>query len=200
MNTKRKILSTAALVAFLVACGGGGGVPALADVTDAMFNALASRVTANESAIATLQTTQAPNLVDANGTIVGPVVGRGNGGTAQVAIVVNGIDYVATFGPGGTWRPKQTYHTEPTCNLSASLFVDQREIESGFWFLWSPGDFNPNQSGFYDLVPANGNVIPGWIKDGFGSCTAVQNPRLKFYASHFVGASDIYQAPFTVGL
>lgn len=55
MKNFKHMTATAALVAFLVACAGGGGTQALADVTDAMFAALSARVTANEAAIDSLQ-------------------------------------------------------------------------------------------------------------------------------------------------
>ena len=128
-------------VVFLVACGGSGGREALADVTDAMFNALVARVTNNESAIAQLQTAPPPvgseTLVDANGVTVGGIVGHGTGNNVQVDILLQGIGYTATFTPAGSWQPLNTYHTEPTCSQSSSHFIDRAEITVGFWFAWS---------------------------------------------------------------
>ena len=61
MDSKRKIISTAALVAFLVACGGGGGAQAIAEhISTAMFDALSARVSTNESSIAALEATPPP--------------------------------------------------------------------------------------------------------------------------------------------
>ena len=197
MDRKRKMIGTAALVAFLGACGGGGGAKAVAEhITDAMFNALSARVPANESSIVTLQT--ASNLLDVNGTVVGPIVGRGNGGTASVNVTVSGTQYVASLGPDGTWRPKVYYNNEPTCSIANGMYVDQREVEAGFDYVWSPGDFITSNSGWYNLETIDANFVPGWIKDGFGSCTGIQNPRLKFYSANFIGASDVYLAPFNV--
>ena len=200
MDSKRKIISTAALVAFLIACGSGpGGRQAIADVTDAMFNALVARVTTNESAIATLQDVQAPNLVDVNGTVVGPILGRGNGGTAIVEVTINGLPYVASFGPGGTWYPKITYYNDPGCS-SSPVWIDAREVEAGFDYVWAftrPDSVTAWRS--IEPVRSDAIILVGWRKDGRGFCEGIQSPRLKFYSSQVIGGSaDVYTPPFSI--
>jgi hypothetical protein len=183
-------------VAFLVACGGGGGAEALADVTDAMFNALVARVTKNENDIAALQPPPVETLADANGATVGTIVGRGTGNSVQVDIDVGALAYVATFTPAGSWQPLNTFHTEPTCSLSASLFVDRAEIVAGFGFAFS---FNTDPSTWYSLTPVAGQVMPGWKREGFGGqCVAIVNPRAQFYVAQTVGASALFVAPFHI--
>ncbi len=180
-------------VIFLVACGGGGGSNALADVTQAMFDALVARVTQNESDIAALQPATAETLVDANGNVVGTIVGHGAGNNVQVDVTLNGIGYTATFAPAGSWQPLDTYHTEPTCSQGSSHFIDRAEITVGFWFAWSDG------VDWFSLSPVAGQVIPGWKREGFGgSCMAIANPRAQFYTATLITAGNQFTGPFSI--
>lgn len=180
-------------VIFLVACGSGGGVQALADVTDAMFDALVARVSQNESDIQMLQPTLNEILVDANGGTVGSIAGHGAGNSVQVDLTLSGIGYTATFTPDGSWQPQDTYHTEPTCRQSPSHFVDRAEITVGFWFTWSDG------TDWFSLMPVNGQVIPGWKREGFsGQCVAIANPRSQFYTAQRLTAGNTFVAPFSI--
>jgi len=183
-------------VVFLVACGSNGGQQALADVTDAMFNALKARVTANEQAIDALAPPHVETLADSNGVVVGTIAGHGAGNSVQVNIDVGGLAYVAAFGPAGSWQPRDTYHTEPTCSLSQSLFVDRAEVPDGFNFVFS---FGNGHNSWYRLDVVSGQVIPGWKREGYaGQCVSIQNPRMTFYAANSVGASDTFTPPFHI--
>ena len=180
-------------VIFLVACGGGGGMQALADVTDEMFNALVARVTQNENAIAALPATLNETLVDVNSSVVGAIVGHGTGNSVQVDILLNGIGYTATFTPAGSWQPLNTYHTEPTCSQSSSHFIDRAELTVGFWFAWSDG------TDWFSLLPVNGQVMPGWKREGFsGSCMAIANPRAQFYTATLITGGSQFTGPFSI--
>jgi hypothetical protein len=118
----KRLISITALVAFLVACGGGGGAKALADVTDAMFNALVARVTANESSIVALQTATPPpvpgaaNLVNDAQEVVGEIVGVMSTGRVMV-LLPNG--YVVNFRndmPGDSDAWDTLYFTSLNCD------------------------------------------------------------------------------------
>lgn len=194
MKNKLLVMLT---VAVLVACGGGGGKQALADVTDEMFNALVARVTANENAIAALQPVPVDRVLDANGNEVGPVVGVGAGAMRMVSVNAGGLWFTMAFGPNGSWEPVTRYYTEPTCT-TPSYFVDRNEITAGFDFaFFGEGD----NATLYDLTPVSGQVIPGWKREAFsGQCASIGNPRLSFYKADRVGvATGQYTPPYHVG-
>lgn len=194
MNMKTKFLQVLTVV-FLVACGSGGGGQALADVTQAAFDALVARVSTVERDVAALAPAPVANVVDANGLSVGEVVGTGHGGSRHVSVEVGSLFYTATMNDAGSWQPVNTYHTEPTCNKSASLLIDARELPGGFDFVFS---FNSDHSNWYAVQPV-AQTIPGWIREGYnGQCNSIANPRLSFYRAYSIGGTSQFVAPFHI--
>lgn len=183
-------------VAFLVACGSGGGRQAIADVSQAAFDALVGRVSNVERDLAALGQAPIEHVVDANGDTVGEVIGYGSNGMAVVRIQIGSLWYRASIGPNGSWSPVDTYHHDSTCG--GGTLVDRREIQPGFDFVFSTSD---NLFSWERLQAGTGPIVPMTKREAYqGQCVGVSpNPRLAYYVVGPVGqASQPFTPPYHI--